>query len=454
MRESVIDYITAHTPQECIRRFSRNRSLIDNLSQVFDHLGQNLGMLCGNKQYLHLFINRSLPEVHFISSLSSSPVGYRRLDLRDERYAGYRFLQQLTASDQGAGTDIPTISLKQPGVLSQLLELLGISKQQVGKDPGILVPFDLADLNLGLFVLWDEKEKGQNQQLPENEKLCAWVASTYYFLKEFLVREYATIVPQLTYLPSLYAARWNRAAILLADIRNFTPLSGVLRNTYARPEKRETTVFRDILNKHCREMARIIQQEAQGRIDRFYGPGVMAIFGEHEDNPSKAASSAIYAATKMVELFQRDLKKEFLQTALGDGYEVEYNESVGIDLGVGIDFGTVLFEYLGDERHREYTVIGDHVNFAKQLEHEAMRVDERGYQHPPILISPTMERCTRPWIPESRRECVSLLDKERGFTWTAYGLSPECFDQQKYLNCLQTGDWETPWSEIGLPPLE
>lgn len=438
-----VDYVIATTPQGCIRRFSSNKSLIDNLGQVFAYVCQTLKILYNYGQCLHMFINRSLPEVDLLFLKNNHPC-YGRLGLRYERYEA---LQQVTKSWERAGknTDTPKVFELEPRELSELTGLLEVQVDLPEGEAGILVPFDFADLNLGLFVLWGGREEARGKQSPENEKLRGWVASIYFFMKEFLEREYI-IVPQVTYLPSLYAARWKRAAILFADIRNFTPLSEILRNTYARPEKRETSVFRNILNKHCREMANIVQQDAQGRINRFFGPGVMAIFGEHEDNPSKAAASAVYAATRMVKHFQT-LKLEFLRTAFGEGYETEYNESVGIELGVGIDFGTVLFEYLGDERHREYTVIGDHVNFAQRLEHEAMRVDETGRHRPPILISPTVERCTRPWI--ERKERMSIYEK-KGFTYTVYGLTPEDFERDLFAKCMEMGDWTTPWKDAGL----
>ena len=65
-------------------------------------------------------------------------------------------------------------------------------------------------------------------------------------------------------MPSYYSARWAKAAILFADIRNFTPLTEILRNVYARLGDQETRIFREIMDTHCREMARIVQEQNRG----------------------------------------------------------------------------------------------------------------------------------------------------------------------------------------------
>lgn len=457
-----VDHTIATTPQGCIKRFSRNRSLLDNLGQVFAHLCQTLRVLCNYRQCLHLFVNRALPEADVLWP-SGGNQAYRRLRY-EQLHSSFSSLRQITKWDERArgSTDTPEcllLSAMDLLKLSGLLEEAAESSQQgktakmeiaatVSKsDTGILVPFDRADLNLGFFVLWGQRSIARAQAGPEDEALHKWSASTFKFLKEFLEREYPLLTKE-TYLPSFYATRWTKAAILFADIKNFAPLTQILRNVYGQPGQRDTTVLMDILNEHCREMAHVIQQEGRGRIDRFIGPGVMAIFGEHERNPTKAASCAAYVATKMVQRFET-LRHEFLKTAFGVGYEIEYNESVDIQLAIGIDYGTVLFDYLGDDDHREYTVIGDHVTHAEQLQYQALGADKSGCQYPPILVSPTVERCIRPFI--KFKECV-LRETETSAVCTAYGISPENFDTVRFLECLQSDDWEGVWAEKGLTP--
>ena len=150
----------------------------------------------------------------------------------------------------------------------------------------------------------------------------------------------------------------------------------------------------------------------------------------------------------MVQRFET-LRCEFLETAFGHGYETEYNESVDIQLAIGIDYGTMLFDYLGDDDHREYTVIGDHVTYAEQLQYQALGTDGSGRQYPPILISPTVERCIRPFL--MHRECV-LRENEASSVCTAYGISPGDFDAGQFLECMQSNDWRRVWTERKLIP--
>jgi class 3 adenylate cyclase len=309
-----------------------------------------------------------------------------------------------------------------------------------GSDNGILIPFNCGPINMGYFVLWEPDPSKPISGYYGGEVLRSWVATYYKFLQSFFSREYQ-ILPQ-TYLPSYYASRWGKAAILFADIRNFTPLTEVLRNAYAHSLRQDTTVFREIMDEHCREMANIIQIEGRGRIDKFLGDGIMAIFGEHEpENSAKAVCRAVSAAALMVERFNK-LKPGFLKKAFGGEYETEYNESVDLDLGVGIDYGTVLFDYLGDDQHREYTAVGDHVNFAQRLESNAARFDERTRtSYPPILISRTAERCIRPWLYPGEVQEVIVNPKGKGQYYKVYGLNPSGFHRTLYNQSEMFENW-------------
>jgi class 3 adenylate cyclase len=138
-----------------------------------------------------------------------------------------------------------------------------------------------------------------------------------------------------------------------------------------------------------------------------------------------------------------------LETAFGGNYETEYNESVDVQLAIGIDYGTVLFDYLGDSFHREFTVLGDHVTYAEQLQGYALRAGENSHQHPAILISPTVERSIRPFLTtQSERE----FGHHEAGALAAFGLSREIFDTAEFLKCQRDGSWESKWTEKGLSP--
>jgi hypothetical protein len=103
----------------------------------------------------------------------------------------------------------------------------------------------------------------------------------------------------------------------------------------------------------------------------------------------------------------------------------------------------VLFDYLGDEQHREYSCIGDHVSFADRLMRKAARFDtDTNEKWPPILISQTAEQYLKYWIgsdlwEEKKKEARRILHaKGYGFPSYVYGLETNCFNLEKYQNIM------------------
>jgi class 3 adenylate cyclase/predicted ATPase len=91
-----------------------------------------------------------------------------------------------------------------------------------------------------------------------------------------------------------------------------------------------------------------------GRVDKFIGDNVMAVFGApvaHEEDPERAVRAALGMQSAMSEL-NRELLTEY-------GFEFA--------LRVGVNTGEVLAGRVGDD----YTVIGDAVNVAARLESAA-----------------------------------------------------------------------------------
>jgi adenylate cyclase len=133
-------------------------------------------------------------------------------------------------------------------------------------------------------------------------------------------------------------------AILFADIRGFTAISeGKLPYD---------VVF--LLNRYFRATGRAVEA-AGGRLDKFIGDGVMAIFGL-DAAPQAACRQALDAARRMGE-------------ALAD-----LNEAMSGDLeqplriGIGLHSGPTIVGEMGYERATHLTAIGDTVNIASRLE--------------------------------------------------------------------------------------
>ncbi|MBM3502598.1 MAG: adenylate/guanylate cyclase domain-containing protein [Alphaproteobacteria bacterium] len=144
--------------------------------------------------------------------------------------------------------------------------------------------------------------------------------------------------------PSHYQGAEREIAILFADIRKFTTLS--------EQKLPYDVVF--VLNQYFRAMGSAIEG-AGGRLDKFIGDGVMALFGV--DGPAdQACREALIAARRMAEELQR----------LNESLKEDLAEPLRI--GIGIHVGNVIVGDMGYARARSVTAIGDAVNTASRLE--------------------------------------------------------------------------------------
>ena len=144
--------------------------------------------------------------------------------------------------------------------------------------------------------------------------------------------------------PSYLQGRELEIAVLFADIRGFTTLS----------EERLPYDVVFILNRYFAEMGAAIEG-AGGRIDKFIGDGIMALFGVNGD-PEEGARQSVAAAREMARRL------------------VDLNESLAGDLeaplriGIGLHLGPAIVGEMGYGRVRGVTAVGDTVNTASRLE--------------------------------------------------------------------------------------
>lgn len=147
----------------------------------------------------------------------------------------------------------------------------------------------------------------------------------------------------------------QKITVLFADIRGFTSLS----------EKENPEKVVGLLNKYFSAMSEIIFAFG-GTLDKYIGDGLMAIFGAPTASPDDSKN-----ALKTAVAMQQRLKNLNVELA-AEGYG-------NIEIGIGLHTGIATIGYIGSEQRSEYTAIGDTVNLASRLEHNA-----RGGQ---ILIS-------------------------------------------------------------------
>jgi len=144
--------------------------------------------------------------------------------------------------------------------------------------------------------------------------------------------------------PSYVAGMEKEIVILFADLRGFTRLS-----EHKLPFD---VVF--LLNRYFTEMGRAIE-DAGGRVDKFIGDGIMALFGI-DTTPEAGARTALIAAKRMGENL----------AALNRALSADLSEPLRI--GLGIHLGQTIVGEMGYARAVGVTAIGDAVNTASRLE--------------------------------------------------------------------------------------
>jgi adenylate cyclase len=133
-------------------------------------------------------------------------------------------------------------------------------------------------------------------------------------------------------------------AVLFADIRGFTALT----------EERLPYDIVFILNRYFEAMGRAVDA-AGGRLDKFIGDGVMALFGLEGD--SSAACRDALAAARLMSTHLADLN-EALRGELAQPLRI----------GIGIHAGPAIVGEMGYGNAAALTAIGDAVNTASRLE--------------------------------------------------------------------------------------
>jgi adenylate cyclase len=133
-------------------------------------------------------------------------------------------------------------------------------------------------------------------------------------------------------------------AVLFCDLRGFTSLSEG-RLPY-------DTVF--ILNRYFKAMGEVVVS-CGGRVDKFIGDGIMALFGV-EGDAAAAARSALAATRGMVEALD----------TLNQDLAIELDAP--LRMGIGLHLGPVILGEMGHGPATSLTAIGDTVNIASRLE--------------------------------------------------------------------------------------
>lgn len=150
-------------------------------------------------------------------------------------------------------------------------------------------------------------------------------------------------------------------SVLFSDIRDFTTLS-------------ESMTPQDnfkFINSYLSRMEPAIR-ENQGFIDKYIGDAIMALFSGAADNALKAGISMLHRLT------------EYNQNRMKSGYG-------SIQIGIGINTGSLMLGTVGGYNRMDGTVISDAVNLASRVESLT-----KNYGIPLLITHQTFSRLSNP----------------------------------------------------------
>ena len=157
-------------------------------------------------------------------------------------------------------------------------------------------------------------------------------------------------------------------AVFFSDIRSFT--------TWSENAAPENLVGQ--LNEYFERAVTHIE-EREGNVQKFIGDAILAAWGDtHSNGFADDATRAVATALTM----------RVTLRALNAGWD-KREDRIVISIGMGINHGDVVVGEVGHPERREYTVLGDGVNFAARLESATKQF------HTDCLVGESVEVLTR-----------------------------------------------------------
>jgi adenylate cyclase len=173
----------------------------------------------------------------------------------------------------------------------------------------------------------------------------------------------------------------REVSILFCDVRGFTTFSESLQ-----PEELMQTI-----NKYLTVSSESIH-EYEGIIDKYMGDAVVGLYNTQLNPQPDHALRAVYAALTMVKNVQQ------LHERLTPDHRLFY--------GIGVHTGLAVLGNVGSPRRKEFTAIGNSLQFAKSLQENALGGE--------VIISQDTYQIVRDHITAERIEPRKLKDQHEG----------------------------------------
>jgi class 3 adenylate cyclase len=190
-----------------------------------------------------------------------------------------------------------------------------------------------------------------------------------------------------TYLPSYYDIGEKNVALLCVEIREFDQVAELLKRRSDFTSKESGLCLRSLVNNFAEVCAAAVESLG-GRVDQYWGSGLLALFGEYMISGNKSGRipcmEALSAANEIIENFRL-----MAQTWLNIEFRIEkfkelHCEHISLEASIGIDYGEVFFDYVGSAKNCVYMALGDHVDLVKKLANLSIRSEVEKCSDPAI----------------------------------------------------------------------
>lgn len=151
--------------------------------------------------------------------------------------------------------------------------------------------------------------------------------------------------------PPKLGGELRELTVMFSDLQGFTSIAEGLA-----PQD-----LTKLINRFMTPMARVIQDDHAGTIDKFMGDAIMAFWNaplDVPDHPRRALEAALGMRAALT-MINGELAREAAEKGEGP---------MGLAFGIGINTGPCSVGYMGSEQRKAYTTIGDAVNLASRLE--------------------------------------------------------------------------------------
>ncbi|MGR8919780.1 MAG: adenylate/guanylate cyclase domain-containing protein [Gammaproteobacteria bacterium] len=237
--------------------------------------------------------------------------------------------------------------------------------------------------------------------------------------RQLLLRAFGQYVPpavvdELLRHPETYSMQGEsrELTVMFCDIKAFSNIAETL----------EPRALTEMMNRYLSAMTDVLQRHG-ATIDKYIGDAIMAFWGAPLPQPDHAARAV--AAAQAMQRRMVSLREEFVER----GWPA-------IEIGIGINTGTMHVGNMGSRFRIAYTVLGDAVNLAARL--EALT---RLYRVDTLIAESTFAA-----LPDAAfREIDHVRVKGKGESARIYapwdGDSVTLAEQQAALEAYYAGDW-------------